>query len=288
MSILKKYLTNNDQVVVYLIEATDMVSKVRDMHSLSNVATAALGRSMMATTMLAAMLKEKGQRITTSIKGDGPIGSIVVCANKELDVKGYVANPCVELPLNSVGKLDVAAAVGKGKLNIIKDIGMKEPFCGSCELFTSEIAEDYAYYFYTSEQTPSVVSLGVLIDEHNTVIKAGGYIIQPLPGCDEDTIIKIEEINKQIQSVTYLMLDLEDLNDVVKTITVDNNAREIDSKVPNLNCDCSKERIDKVIVALGKKEAIEHVKEHDGIEVSCHFCNKVYKYNEQEVEKLFK
>lgn len=287
MNVVKKYLTNNNQVVVYMIEATDMVRDIRNMHRLSNVATAALGRSMMATTMMAAMLKEKNHRLTTTIKGNGPIGNIVVCANQELEIKGYVSNPEVELPLNSIGKLDVSGAIGKGKLNVVKDIGLKEPFSGSCELFTGEVAEDYAYYFYTSEQTPCVVSLGVLINEKNDVEKACGYMIMPLPDCDEETLIKIEEINKKIQSVTYLMIDIPDMDDVAKTITVDNNAKKIEEKTPVLKCDCSKQRIDKVIISLGKEEAIKHAKEHEGVEIICHFCNHAYNYTKEEVEKLF-
>lgn len=287
MNILKKYLTNDDQVLTYIIDATDMVSEIRDMHNLSNVATAALGRSMMASTMMAAMFKGENERLTTTIKGDGKLGNIVVCANSDLEVKGYVSNPNVELPLNEKGKLDVAKAVGKGTLNVVKDIGLKEPFVGNCNLFTSEIAEDYAFYFYTSEQTPSVVSLGVLIDKDNTVKKACGYIITPLPNTTEEVIDKLEMINSNISSVTGLMLDITDLEDVVKTVSGDNNPKEIDSKVPKLKCDCSEERIDKVIISIGKEEALKHIEEFGNMEITCHFCNKVYHYTKEDVEKLF-
>ncbi len=287
MNRLKKYLTNNEKVRVYVIDATEMVQEVRDLHGLSNVATAALGRSLMATTMMCAMSKGEGERVTTTIKGDGPIGSIAVCGNGKLEMKAYCQNPKVELPKNAYGKLDVAGAIGKGKLNIVKDIGLKDPVSGSCELFTSEVAEDYAYYFYTSEQTPSVVALGVLIGEDNKVAKAAGYIIQPLPECEEEVLITLESINKSIQSVSYLMLDLDNLDDVCKTITGDNNIKELEEKNPVLKCDCSRERIEQAVITLGKEEAIKHAEEFNGMEIGCQFCNKKYNLTKQEVEELF-
>ncbi|MEG2348442.1 MAG: Hsp33 family molecular chaperone HslO [Clostridia bacterium] len=287
MDILRKYLTNNDQVLVYIIDATNMIKTIRNLHALSNVATAALGRSMMATEMMASMFKSENQRITTTIKGDGKLGSIVVCANGALEIKGYVTNPGIELPLNKNGKLDVAKAVGKGTLNIVKDIGLKEPFVGNCNLFTSEIAEDFAFYFYTSEQTPSVVSLGVLINKENEVEKACGYIISPLPNTDEETLDKLEKINADISSVTGLMLDLQNIDDVVKTITGDNNPKQIEQKTPKLKCDCSNHKIERVISIIGKDEAIKHVENFGEMEITCHFCNKVYNYSKEEIEKLF-
>ncbi len=287
MDKLKKYLTNNDKVRVYVMDATEMVQEVRDLHSLSNVATAAVGRSLMATTMMCAMAKGKRERVTTVIKGDGPIGSISVCGNGMLEMKAYCQNPSVELPKNAYGKLDVAGAIGKGKLNVIKDIGLREPVSGSCELFTSEVAEDYAYYFYTSEQTPSVVALGVLIGEDNKVLKAAGYIIQPLPECEEEILITLESINKNIQSVSYLTLDLGNLDDVCKTITGDNNVKVLEEKHPVLKCDCSRSRIEQAVITLGKEEAVKHAKEHNGMEIGCQFCNKKYNLSVEEVEKLF-
>lgn len=287
MDILKKYLTNDDQVLIYIIDATEMVSEIRKIHGLSNVATAALGRSLMATTMMSAMLKGENERITTTIKGDGALGNIVVCGDSKIKMKAYVTNPSVELPLNDKGKLDVAKAVGKGTLNVVKDIGLKEPFVGNCNLYTSEIAEDYAFYFYTSEQTPSVVSLGVLIDKDNTVKKACGYIITPLPNTIDEVIDKLEMINSNISSVTNLMLDIDNLEDVVKTISGDNSPKEIDSKSPLLKCDCSKERIDRVIVSIGKEESLKHIEEFKNMEITCHFCHKVYKYDKEDIGKLF-
>lgn len=286
--ICKKYLAYDSKVRVIVMIGTKMVSDARNLHYMSNVTTAALGRTLIATTMMSSMLKEDNHKMTTQIKGDGPIGSMVVCADNRLKVKGYALNSQVELPLNDIGKLDVAKAVGNGYLNIIKDIGFKEPYIGYSELVTSEIAEDFAYYFTTSEQTPSVVSLGVNIGIDNNVQMAAGYIIQPLPDCDESIIDIIEKINMNIHSVTNLMIDLNNIDDVAKTITGDNNIECIYEKEPKYECDCNSDRIERTIIALGKEESMKILKEnHNEMEITCHFCNKTYKYNKDQIENLF-
>lgn len=287
-NILKKYLAYDGMVKVVLVNGTKMVSEARNIHNLSNVTTAALGRTLIMTAIMSSKLKDKDNRITVQIKGDGPIGSIVTCGNSNLDIKGYVSVPDVELPLNDIGKLDVAKAVGKGYLNVIKDIGLKEPYIGYSNLVTSEIAEDFAYYFVTSEQTPCAVALGVNISKENKVDMAAGYIIEPLPDCSEDIIDIIESINMNISSVTGLMMDLDSIDDVAKTITGDNNIVCIEELNPSYKCDCSTSRIDKTIIALGKDEAFKILEENNNkIEVNCNFCNKTYKYNKEMVEKLF-
>lgn len=287
-NILKKYLAYDGMVKVVLVNGTKMVSEARNIHNLSNVTTAALGRTLIMTAIMSSKLKDKDNRITVQIKGDGPIGSIVACGNSNLDIKGYVSVPDVELPLNDIGKLDVAKAVGKGYLNVIKDIGLKEPYIGYSNLVTSEIAEDFAYYFVTSEQTPCAVALGVNISKENKVDMAAGYIIEPLPDCSEDIIDIIESINMNISSVTGLMMDLDSMDDVAKTITGDNNIVCIEELNPSYKCDCSTSRIDKTIIALGKDEAFKILEENNNkIEVNCNFCNKTYKYNKEMVEKLF-
>ena len=285
---LKKYLAHNKQVRVYLLDATYMVSEIRKLHHLSNVVSAGLGRTLMMTTMMSDMLKEKGNRITVQIKGDGPIGSIVICGNYSLQMKGYVTNPNIELPLNEFGKLDVAKAVGKGYLNVIKDVGLKDPYIGATKLISGEIAEDFAYYFATSEQTPCVVSLGVNISKENQVQKAFGYLIEPLPDCEENIIELLETINTNITSVTNLALDLNNMDDIAKTITGDNYLECIDERKPQLLCDCNEERIERTIIALGKKEATEIAKENKGVlEISCNFCHKAYQYSIEKIEQLF-
>lgn len=286
--VLKKYLAHSGSVRVIIFDATNMVSESRELHKLSNVATAALGRTLIISTIMASCFKENSYRLTVQIKGDGPLGSIVVCGDSSLNMKGYVTNPDVEIPLNTNGKLDVAKAVGRGTLNVIKDIGMKDPYIGNSELISSEIAEDFAFYFANSEQTPSVVFLGVNIGKDNNVSKACGYIIQPLPDCDNKVIDLIEGINLNISSVTSLMSDIEDIDDVAKTITGDENIEFLEESYPNYKCDCSKERIEKTIVALGKKDSIDTANSNNGIlELTCNFCNKSYRYNVQDIEKLF-
>ena len=262
--ILRKYLAHNDKVLVYFVDATKMVTDARDTHFLSNVATAALGRTMIITTIMSDMLKEKGNRITVQIKGDGPIGQIVVCGNHELEMKGYVNVPDVELPLNEIGKLDVKGAIGNGNINIVKDIGLKEPYVGNTKIVSGEIAEDFAYYFAVSEQTPCAVALGVNIGIDNNISKACGYVLMPLPDCEEETISLLEAINLNISSVTNLTTDLGNIDDVVKTITGDNNVKCIEEKDISYKCDCSNERIEKTILALGKSEAIDALEKNNG------------------------
>lgn len=286
--VLRKYLAHNGSVRVIVLDATNMVAKSRDTHNLSNVATAALGRTLLISTIMSSLFKDKSYKLTVQIKGDGPLGNVVVCGDSSLKIKGYVTNPNVELPLNDKGKLDVAKAVGKGTLNVIKDIGLKDPYIGNCELISSEIAEDFAYYFASSEQTPSVVFLGVNIGKDNKVSKACGYIIQPLPDCDDKVIDLIESINLNISSVTSLMSDIEDIDDVAKTISGDNDIEFLDEMYPEYECDCSSDRIEKTIVALGKEDAINIANENNGVlELTCNFCNKSYRYSVQDIEKIF-
>lgn len=286
--VLRKYLAHNGSVRVIVLDATNMVAKSRDTHNLSNVATAALGRTLVISTIMSSLFKDKSYKLTVQIKGDGPLGNVVVCGDSSLKIKGYVTNPNVELPLNDKGKLDVAKAVGKGTLNVIKDIGLKDPYIGNCELISSEIAEDFAYYFASSEQTPSVVFLGVNIGKDNKVSKACGYIIQPLPNCDDKVIDLIESINLNISSVTSLMSDIEDIDDVAKTISGDNDIEFLDEMYPEYECDCSSDRIEKTIVALGKEDAINIANENNGVlELTCNFCNKSYRYSVQDIEKIF-
>ena len=285
---LKKYLAYHNSVRVIIFDATEMVEYAKKVHTLSNVATAALGRTLIVSTIMASMLKDEGAKLTVQVKGDGPLGKIVVCGDNSLKMKGYVMNGDIELPLNEKGKLDVAKAVGKGTLDVIKDIGLKDPYIGNSELVSSEIAEDFAYYFVTSEQTPSVVSLGVNIGTDHHVQKACGYIIQPLPECDDRVIDIIEAINLNIGSVSTLMMDISEIDDIAKTITGDNEIELMEESCPKYQCDCSSEKIQKTIIALGKKEALSILESNHGIiELTCNFCNHKYQYDKEELEKLF-
>ena len=287
--VLKKYLAHNDMVRVFVLDATYMVSSLRDIHNMSNVVTAAVGRTLIASTILSCMLKNKEDRLTVMIKGEGKLKNIVVCGNNSLNMKAYGSNPYVEIPKKPNGKLDVSGVIGKGKLQVIKDLGLKEPYIGMCELVSSEIAEDFAYYLVTSEQTPCAVSLGVSFSKDNKVNKACGYIIEPLPDCDDNVISLLEEVNSSIKSVTTLFEDLDDIDIVAKTISADNNIRQIEERKPHLRCDCSNDRIEKTIISLGKKEVEDILKENnDRISLRCDFCNKEYQYTKDEVMRLFK
>lgn len=285
--ICKRYLAYNKSVRVIVTDTTKMVQELRDIHSCSNVVTAALGRTLTATVIMGSMLTDE-DRITIQIKGDGEIGSMVVCSNSKLETKAYAANPQVEIPLKENGKLDVSTAVGKGYLNIVKDIGLKDPYIGQVELISSEIAEDFAYYFVTSEQRPCAVALGVLIGKDNKVQKACGYMIEPLPDCSEKVLDVIESINSNISSVTNLLTDMGEIDELAKFITADENIESIYEEEPLLLCDCNKERIDKAIIALGKEDSLSTLHANNEVlEVSCHFCNKEYKYDEKQIEELF-
>lgn len=287
MSDLKRYLAYDKSVRVIVIDATDMVQKIRDIHNLSNLATAALGRVMIVSAMIASTLKDEDNRLTVQIKADGPLGSVVVCANKSLELKGYIQGANVELPLNKEGKLDVSKGIGMGTLTVIKDIGLKDPYIGTCELLSGEIGDDFAYYFNVSEQTPSVVSVGVLIGKDGNVAKAGGYIIQPLPDCDEKIIDKLEQINVKIPSMTTLMSEGRSIDDIAQNTTGDNNIESVYEHNVEVKCDCSIERIKNTIIALGKKEAMDILKEQGILEISCRFCNKKYRFNQEQINEIF-
>jgi molecular chaperone Hsp33 len=287
MKNIKKYLAYNKSVRVMAVDATEMVQEIRQMHNLSNLATAALGRVVIVSAMIASTLKNDDDRLTVQIKGEGPLGNIVVCADKNLNIKGYIENPNIELELNSEGKLDVSKGIGVGTLTVIKDIGLKDPYVGTCELLTGEIGDDFAYYFNVSEQTPSVVSVGVLIGKDGKVQNAGGYIIQPLPDCEDKVIDKLESINIKLPSMTTLMSEGMTIDDIVVNATGDKDIETVFEDNAKINCDCSLKRIENTIIALGKEDALKIEKENGKLELSCNFCNKKYSFNEEEILKLF-
>lgn len=287
MKNIKKYLAYDKSVRVIVIDATDMVQELRNIHNLSNLATAATGRVAIVSAMIASTLKNEDDRLTVQIKGEGPLGNIVVCADKNLNIKGYVTNPQVELPLNNEGKLDVSKGIGLGTLTVIKDIGLKEPYVGTCELLSGEIGDDFAYYFNVSEQTPSVVSVGVLIGKDGKVSKAGGYIIQPLPDCKEKIIDKLESINVKLPSMTTLLNEGRTIDDIAINATGDSNIETVYEGEAILKCDCSLKRIESTIIALGKEEALKIYNENGVLELFCNFCNKKYSFNEKDIIKLF-
>jgi molecular chaperone Hsp33 len=287
--ICKKYLACNKNVIVIAINGTKMVSDAKKVHDTSEIATVVLGETLIATTLMSSMLKEETNRMTVQIKGDGEIGNIIVCSNNSLKVKGYVSNPIAGIFEENQKELTTSKAIGKGYLNIIKDIGLKEPYIGFSNLTYEKIEKDFEDYFKISEQTESIVKLGVKIDGNSNVKIAGGYIIQPLPNCEKNIMDNIYKINNEIEDVTDKFLDLNNINEVVKKITGDNSIECIYEKEPKYECDCNNDRIEKTIIALGKENAMKTLEENNNkIEVECHFCNKKYVYNKEMIDKLFK
>ena len=266
----------------------NMVEYARACHDTSPVATAALGRLLTGGVMMGCMMKGEKDLLTLQIKGDGPIGGIVVTADSKGGAKGYVHHPHVLIPANSKGKLDVSGAVGKGILQVIRDLGLKEPYQGSVDLISGEIAEDLTCYFATSEQVPSSVGLGVLLSRNNTVRQAGGFIIQLMPFTSDAVIDELERRLAGISSVTS-MLD-EGLTPAgILDKLIGSFGLQINETLPAAyNCDCSKERFAKALVSLGKKELKEMAADHRPIEVNCHFCNKKYTFSPQEMEELLR
>ena len=276
------------QIRAFAATTRDMVEKAKNAHNTSPVATAALGRLMTAAAMMGADLKGEKELLTLRIEGSGPLGGLLVTANGHGDVKGYAFNPDVMLPPNAQGKLDVGGSLDLGVLSVIKDIGLKEPYVGQTQLVTGEIAEDLTYYFATSEQVPSSVALGVLMNKDNTVRQAGGFIIQLLPGASDEIIDKLETKLSGISSITAI-LDAGKTPEEILTDILGEFGLEILSKMPvQFRCDCDRSRVEKAIISIGKKEIQDMINEGREIEVNCQFCNKHYKFSVDELEDMLK
>ena len=266
----------------------ELVEYAKNAHSTSPVATAALGRMLTAGAMMGVMMKGDQDLLTIKAEGDGPIGGVTVTADSHGRVKGYAYHPEVMLPPNALGKLDVGGAMGKGKLSVIRDIGMKDPYVGQTELVTGEIAEDLTYYFAISEQTPSSVGLGVLMNKDNTVRQAGGFILQVMPGASEEVISGLEQKLAQITSVTALLENGETPEMILEQL-LGGFGLEILDRIPTaFVCGCSRERIEKALISVGKKELEAMIGDGETIEVACHFCNKKYPVTVEELKELLR
>ena len=276
----------NGQIRAFAATTRELTEKARQIHGTSPVATAALGRLMCAGVMMGVTMKGEKDLTTLSIKGDGPLGGLTVTADSKGGVKGYVNNPTFVNPANFYGKFDVGGAIGYGTLTVIKDIGLKEPYSGQVGLMTGEIAEDLTYYFATSEQVPTSVGLGVLMNKENTVRQAGGFIIQLMPFADDEVIDKLEEKINSISSVTTMLDEGMNPEDILNYVLGDMGL-EITDKTPTFyECNCSKEKVRKAIISIGKKDIMEMINDNKPIEVNCHFCNTNYEFTVEELKSM--
>lgn len=272
------------KVRAFAVNTHVLVEELRKRHGTWPTATAALGRTATAGAILGAMLKGN-EKLTIQVKGDGPIGQIVVDANAHGEVRGYVDNPQVHLPSNAQGKLDVAGAVGReGMLNITKDLGLKKPYCGGVPIVSGELGEDFTYYFAKSEQTPSVVALGVLVDIDHSVKAAGGFVIQLLPDCTNEEIIAIEQQLEQMPALTTLLDEGNNLEQILKRILP--SIKIMEQMDINFRCKCSYERVEQTLMTLGKSEVEQILTEDKKAEIICHFCNEQYIFGEEQLEQL--
>lgn len=275
------------QIRAFAASTKEVVETARKDHNTSPVATAALGRLLTAGAMMGSMMKNDTDMLTLQIRGDGPIGGLTVTADSKANVKGYVLNPDVMLPPKN-GKLDVGGAVGIGLLQVIKDMGLKEPYCGQTILVSSEIAEDLTYYFANSEQVPSSVGLGVLMEKDNTVKRAGGFIIQLMPFAQEEVISRLEENLKHVTSVTALLDKGYTPEQILEELLGNLDLEITDTMDTRFYCNCSKERVERAVASVGRKEIQEMINEGKDIEVKCHFCNTAYTYTVEDLKKIIK
>lgn len=284
-SVLTKALIENS-IVVSAVESKEIVNKALKLHGLSPVATAALGRALTMAALMGADLKNADDYLSATIKGDGALGTITVCADGKGHVKGTVTNPVVETTLRADGHLDVAAAVGKtGNITVVKDIGLKQPYVGTSQLVSGEIAADFAYYFATSEQQPCGVTLGVGL-QNNACKSAGGVFVQVLPNCDAQLLSKIETVMYAMDEMSY-QFDGSTAKDVIMRFFGAFNPVFTEERQVSYKCDCNKRKIDRIVKGLGRKEAQSVLDEVGKVEVCCHFCNKKYVYTQEDLDKLF-
>ncbi|MCM1088711.1 MAG: Hsp33 family molecular chaperone HslO [Muribaculaceae bacterium] len=274
------------QIRAFAVTSRDLVETARDKHNLSPVVTAGLGRLMTGACIMGSMLKGEKDMLTLQVRGDGPVQGLIVTADAHGNVKGYAQLPQAMMPPNAQGKLDVGGVIGRGYLTVIKDMGMKDAYSSQVELQTGEIGEDLTYYFAASEQVPSCVALGVLMEKNNTVKRAGGFILQLMPFAQEDIIARLEERIAAFPSVTTLLEEGNTPEQILELLLGDMGL-EITDKTPlKFRCDCTKDRVKKVLISLGKTELQDMIKEGKEIELHCHFCNTNYQFTVEELQEL--
>ena len=286
MSKLVRCISDDGTLMIMAADTSDIVFEAQKIHSTSKVCTAAMGRLLTAAVMMGSMLKGDTDSLTLRINGSGPCGSVIAVCDSHGRAKSYISDGNVELPLNEKGKLDVGGAVGTdGSLTVIKDLGLSEPYVGQVPIVSGEIAEDITAYYATSEQTPTVCALGVLVNPDKTVAYAGGFMIQLLPTAADDTIDKVERCIKDIKSVTDMMKEGLTPEQICHTVLPEFNIEVLDEQEPVYECNCSREKVIRAIMSAGKDELLDMAKDKE-TKVKCHFCNKEYTFTSDEIKKL--
>ena len=284
-----RFLAHEGKISVVCASTTNLVEEARKLHDLSPLATASMGRVLTITSLIGAEMKNKTDKLTIQIKGNGPIGKIVAVSDNTPKVKACITNPHADLPLNEFGKLDVGGAIGnQGFINVIKDIGLKEPYIGISPLTSGEIAEDFANYFQSSEQRQTAVALGVLVDK-NGVKSAGGYIIKPMPDATNEDISNLEQNIFKAGAISKMLDEKLSLEEIAKKITGDEDIKLIEDDInPKYQCNCNRNRFERGLISLGKEELKKLIETQNKIEITCQFCNKKYEFTKQEIEELLK
>ena len=285
---ITRAMTKCGSARIIAINSKEMVNDAIKYHNLSPTAAAALGRTLTAASMIGVMLKNKNDSVTVTFNGDGVCGKILAVSDYYGNTKGFVQNPQADLPLNSKGKLDVAGAVGKGSMYVVRDVGEKEPYVGMIPIVSGEIAEDITHYFATSEQIPTVCALGVLIDKDYKCISAGGYMIQLLPGTEDSFIDKLEQRISVVPPVSTLFSTGKTNVEYIKDILGDIEFDVFDEADVSYYCDCNKARVEKALVSMGEKDMTEIIEDGKDIDVSCQFCDKIYTFTPDDLKNLLK
>lgn len=288
MSIIKRAIDSEGLVRVSFIDSRDIVKTAQNIHKTSPVATAALGRSLTMTALIGSGMKSPHDTVSAIIKGDGPLGSIVCTADGNGSVKGCVQNPFVDIPLKKNGKLDVGGAVGQGTLSVTMDLGLKKPYVGQIPLVSGEIAEDFTYYFAKSQQIPTAVSLGVLIDRDYSVKQAGGLFVQLMPGCDDETAALIEKNVSELPPVTDMLEKGYSADLIITSVLAGLFFKYLDDAEYEYRCDCNRQKIEKALISLGETELLDMIQKDHGAEVTCRFCPEVYNFTESDLADLIK
>lgn len=286
MGHITRAIDTEGNIRISFINSRDIVNTAQSIHHTSPVVTAALGRTLTITALMGSMLKAPTDNLTVYIKGDGPLGGMVTAADGNGMVKGYAYEPLVDLPLKK-GKLDVGGAIGRGSLAISRDLGLKEPYVGRVPLVTGEIGEDFTYYFAKSEQTPTAIALGVLVDTDLTAKQAGGFIVQLMPGADDAVAAALEENLRALSTITTMLENDMSAEEVIESVAKGFALKYLDGVNYAYRCDCSEEKIARALISLGADELQDMIEKDGGAEITCQFCPKVYRFNKEELTALY-